>query len=77
MSEKADLDRDEEKQVDEIENVTRQGWHRRAVGPARSAPAPALRTMLHGGDQAYADEVTHLHDLKNDWPDRLPSVASF
>jgi hypothetical protein len=33
--------------------------------------------MLHGGDQAYTDEVTHWHDLSNNWPDRLPSDASF
>jgi len=33
--------------------------------------------MLHGGEQVYADEVTHWHDLSNDWPDRLPSDASF
>ncbi|MDC0656987.1 alkaline phosphatase D family protein [Leisingera sp. SS27] len=28
--------------------------------------------LLHGGDQVYADEVTHGHPLSADWPDRLP-----
>jgi hypothetical protein len=32
--------------------------------------------MLHGGDQVYADEVTHGHYLSDDWPDRLQSNPS-
>jgi alkaline phosphatase D len=32
--------------------------------------------LLHGGDQIYADEVTHGHDLSHDWPNRLPSDPS-
>jgi hypothetical protein len=32
--------------------------------------------MLHGGDQVYADEVTHGHELSHDWPNRLPRDPS-
>ena len=32
--------------------------------------------LLHGGDQVYADEVTHGHTLSEDWPDRLPRDPS-
>jgi len=32
--------------------------------------------MLHGGDQVYADEVTHGHELSHDWPSRIPHDPS-
>lgn len=32
--------------------------------------------LLHGGDQVYADEVTHGHALSQDWPDKLPRDPS-
>ena len=35
-----------------------------------------LALLLHGGDQVYADEVTHDHPLSHDWPDSLPDAPS-
>ncbi|MFC3615046.1 alkaline phosphatase D family protein [Lutimaribacter marinistellae] len=32
--------------------------------------------LLHGGDQVYADEVTHGHPMSEDWPDRIPRDPS-
>ena len=38
--------------------------------------AAPFSLLLHGGDQVYADEVTHGHPLSEDWPDRLPRDPS-
>jgi hypothetical protein len=35
-----------------------------------------LQLLLHGGDQVYADEVTHGHPLSEGWPDDSPETAS-
>jgi hypothetical protein len=32
--------------------------------------------LLHGGDQVYADELTHGHELSEDWPERIPRDPS-
>lgn len=35
-----------------------------------------IALLLHGGDQLYADELTHGHELSHDWPDHIPPDPS-
>lgn len=55
-------------------DLTRAGDERNAMWARLCADhkrAP-FSLLLHGGDQVYADEVTHGHPLSEDWPDKLP-----
>ena len=63
---------------EEAGDMEREGSERNAMWARlreehRSRP---FALMLHGGDQVYADEVTHGHELSHDWPDRLPRDPS-
>lgn len=63
---------------EEVGDMEREGSERNAMWARlrdehRSQP---FALMLHGGDQVYADEVTHGHELSHDWPDRLPGDPS-
>ncbi|WP_245943897.1 alkaline phosphatase D family protein [Acuticoccus kandeliae] len=44
---------------------------RRLADRHRAAP---FNLMLHGGDQIYADEVTHVHSASKDWPDEVSEI---
>jgi alkaline phosphatase D len=63
---------------EEVGDMDREGSERNAMwGRLREEHRrEPFALMLHGGDQVYADEVTHGHDLSHDWPDRLPSDPS-
>ncbi|NSY37054.1 alkaline phosphatase D family protein [Leisingera sp. ANG59] len=55
-------------------DLDRDGAERNAIWArmgAEHAEQP-FSLLLHGGDQIYADEVTHGHPLSEDWPDRIP-----
>ncbi|SIT06088.1 PhoD-like phosphatase [Roseivivax lentus] len=39
----------------------------------RAAP---FHLLIHGGDQVYADEITHTHPLTADWPEAVPDRVS-
>ncbi len=59
---------------EETGDMEREGSERNAMwarlrAAHRAAPFAAL---LHGGDQVYADEVTHGHPASNDWPEHYP-----
>lgn len=63
---------------EEIGDTTRDGAERNAMWDRlrdehRRQP---FALLLHGGDQVYADEVTHGHELSDDWPKRLPRDPS-
>ena len=55
-------------------DLTRAGDERNAMWARLCADhsAAPFSLLLHGGDQVYADEVTHGHKLSEDWPDKLP-----
>ncbi|SET30247.1 alkaline phosphatase D family protein [Paracoccus homiensis] len=59
---------------EEIGDMDREGSERNAMWARlrtehRDRP---FALLLHGGDQVYADEVTHGHTLSRDWPDEVP-----
>ncbi len=63
---------------EEVGDMEREGSERNAMWARlrdqhRRQP---FALMLHGGDQVYADEVTHGHDLSDGWPDRVPDAPS-
>jgi len=63
---------------EEIGDMEREGSERNAMWSRlrdehRRRP---FAFMLHGGDQVYADEATHGHDLTRDWPDTVPEDVS-
>lgn len=63
---------------EEIGDMDREGSERNAMWDrlrAEHQRAP-FALMLHGGDQVYADEATHGHELSDDWPDSLPRDPS-
>ena len=62
--EEGDLSRDPEE---------RDAMWRRMAETHEAAP---YHLLLHGGDQVYADEVTHGNPLSDHWPDEVPSAAT-
>ncbi len=63
---------------EEVGDMEREGSERNAMWARlreehRRQP---FALMLHGGDQVYADEVTHGHALSHDWPDEVPDDPS-
>ncbi|MBU2957835.1 alkaline phosphatase D family protein [Paracoccus sp. 1_MG-2023] len=61
---------------EEVGDMDREGSERNAMWSRlrdehHSAP---FALLLHGGDQVYADEVTHGHPLSEDWPDSVPEA---
>ncbi len=63
---------------EEVGDMEREGSERNAMwarlrNEHRRRP---LALMLHGGDQLYADEVTHGHSLSHDWPQSVPAAPS-
>lgn len=58
---------------EETGDMEREGSERNVMWArlrAEHAQTP-LALLLHGGDQVYADEVTHGHPLTEQWPDDL------
>ncbi|MBE3640170.1 alkaline phosphatase D family protein [Mangrovicoccus algicola] len=59
---------------EETGDMEREGSERNAMWARLRASheAQPFALLLHGGDQVYADEVTHGHPLSEDWPDSWP-----
>ena len=63
---------------EETGDLEREGSERNAMW-ARLCQAhreEPFALLLHGGDQVYADEVTHGHPLSEDWPSYVPDDPS-
>ena len=63
---------------EEIGDLEREGSERNAMW-ARLCKAHRevpFALLLHGGDQVYADEVTHGHRLSEGWPSHVPDDPS-
>nr|WP_245584731.1 alkaline phosphatase D family protein [Salipiger mucosus] len=63
---------------EEIGDLDREGSERNAMWSRLKSDHQhqAFALLLHGGDQVYADEVTHGHTLSRDWPDDVPPDPS-
>jgi hypothetical protein len=59
-------------------DLERSGEERNAMWArmGRDHAARPFSLLLHGGDQVYADEVTHGHPLSENWPGRPPREPS-
>ena len=63
---------------EEVGDLDREGSERNVMWArlCREHERAPFALLLHGGDQVYADEVTHGHPLTERWPDHIPDTPA-